>query len=359
MDAFVRADRRRPFTAETRSTQSSEQMPTKGLLFSPRPLRPSGKCFRMFFLALALVIALLASATPARAEVVHIGISTPGLYEIPTEIAQRKGFYKEEGLDVRKVVIRTTLQVAALMAGELDYSTVSGNIARASIQGLPVKGVMGWFDRPLHILISRPGFKRLTDFKGRRMGVSGLGSAPHIILREALSQAGMNPDRDVITLAVGGSSDRLAALVAGTVDATPLDVAYVEKAEKLGLVPLLYFGDVVHTRLGGFGVSMDKIRKNPSQIVRVIRASLKGVRFIRDNKPETLAIMRDYLHVSPEGALKIHDFSMRSLNVDGLVAKATMDSEIRLAREQMKITEEMSEDKIMDWRFLKEVSGQK
>jgi ABC-type nitrate/sulfonate/bicarbonate transport system substrate-binding protein len=104
---------------------------------------------------------------------------------------------------------------------------------------------------------------------------------------------------------------------------------------------------------------MDKIRKNPSQIVRVIRATLKGVRFIRDNKPETLAIMRDYLHVSPEGALKIYDFSMRSLNVDGLVAKATMDTEIRLAKEQLKITEEISEDKIMDWRFLKEVLGQK
>ena len=57
--------------------------------------------------------------------------------------------------------------------------------------------------------------------------------------------------------------------------------------------------------------------------------------------------------------MKIHDFSMRSLNVDGLVAKATMDSEIRLAREQMKITEEITEDKIMDWRFLKEVLGQK
>ncbi len=68
-----------------------------------------------------------------------------------------------------------------------------------------------------------------------------MGSAPHIILREALSQAGMNPDRDVITLAVGGSGDRLAALVAGTVDATPLDVAYVEKAEKLGLVSVALF----------------------------------------------------------------------------------------------------------------------
>ena len=307
------------------------------------------------FLTFAVTLFML--RPDARSEVVHIGISTPGLYEIPTEIAQRKGFYKEEGLDVRKVVLRTNLQVPALMAGELDYSTVSGLIARASIQGLPVKGVMGWFDRPLHILIARPGFKRLADFKGKKIGVSGMGSAPHIILREALSQAGMNPDRDVTTLAVGGSADRLAALVAGTVDATPLDVAYVERAEKLGLVPVLYFGDVVHTRLGGFGVSTDKIRKNPSQIVRVIRASLNGVRFIRDNKPETLAIMRDYLHVSAEGAAKIHDFSMRSLNPDGWVAKNTMDSEIRLAREQLKISEEITEDRIMDWRFLKEALG--
>src|SRR5581483_5456653 len=103
---------------------------------------------------------------------------------------------QRRGLEVRKVVVRTNLQAAALIAGELDYSTVSGNIARASIQGLPVRGVMGWFDRPLHILIARPGFKKLSDFKNRKIGVSSIGSAPHIILREALAQAGMNPDRD-------------------------------------------------------------------------------------------------------------------------------------------------------------------
>lgn len=312
------------------------------------------------FLPTLIFAAMVANAaTDAHAEIVYVGISTPGLYELPTEIAQRKGFYKDEGLEVRKVVVRTNLQAAALIAGELDYSTVSGNIARASIQGLPVRGVMGWFDRPLHILIARAGFKKLTDFKGRKIGVSSIGSAPHIILREALAQAGMNPDRDVTTLAIGGSGERLAALTAGTVDATPLDVAYVEKAEKLGLVPVVYFGDVVNTRLGGFGVSQDKIRKNPGQIVRMIRASLKGVRFIKDNKPETLSIMRDYLHVSAEGAAKVHEFSLRSLNYDGGVAKNTMDTEIRLAREQLKITDEISEDKIMDWRFLKEVLGQK
>jgi NitT/TauT family transport system substrate-binding protein len=312
-------------------------------------------------IVLCILLVLIFCHTPSGggAELVHIGISTPGLYEIPTEIAQRKGFYKEQGLDIRKVVVRTNLHVPALIAGELDYSTVSGIIARASIQGLPVRGVMGWFDRPLHILIGRPEFKRLIDFKGKKIGVSGMGSAPHIILREALSQAGMNPDRDVTTLAIGGSSERLAALVAGTVDATPLDVAYVEKAEKLGLVSILYFGDVVHTRLGGFGVSLEKIRKNPNQIVRVVRATLSGVRFIRDNRPETILLMRDYLNVSADGAAKIYDFALKSLNVDGLVAKRTMDSEIRLAREQLKISDDISEDKLMDWRFLKEASAMK
>jgi NitT/TauT family transport system substrate-binding protein len=295
----------------------------------------------------------------AYSEAIHIGISTPGLYEVPTEIALRKGFYKDEGLDSRKVVVRTGLHVAALLAGELDYSTVSGIIGRASIQGLPVKGVMGWFDRPLHILVARSGNKKVTDLKGKRIAVSTIGSVPHIILREALTQAGMNPDNDVIILAIGGSGERLAALTAGTVDATPLDIAYVEKAEKLGLVSLLYFGDVVNLRLGGFGVSMDKIRKDPSQIVRAIRATLKGVRFLKDNKPESLRIMRDYLHVSAEAAEKIHEFSLRSLNVDGLVAKSTLDAEIRLAKAQLKISEDIPDDKLMDWRFLKEALKQK
>ena len=308
------------------------------------------------FVALAMTLCL---SPRARGEVITIGISTPGLYEIPTEIAQRKGFYKDEGLEVRKVVVRTGLHVAALLAGELDYSTVSGLIGRATMQGLPVKSVMGWFDRPLHILVARAGNKTISDLKGKRIAVSTVGSAPHIILREALTQAGINPDKEVSTLAVGGSSDRLTALVSGAVDATALDLAYIDKAEKLGLVPLLYLGDVVNLRLGGFGVSTDKIQKNPRQIVRTIRATLKGVRFLKNNKSESLAMMRNYLHVSAPVAEKIHEFSLRSLNVDGLVAPNTLEAEIRLAKEQMKISDDITADKLMDWRFVKEVLGQK
>jgi NitT/TauT family transport system substrate-binding protein len=291
----------------------------------------------------------------ARAEVVTIGISTIGLYELPTEISKRKGFYQEEGLDARKVVIRTPLHAAALLANELDYSTVTGIISTASMQGLPLKSVMGWFDKPLHILISRPNIKKLTELKGKRVAVSTFGSVPHVMLREAMTHSGMNPEKDITVLALGGSGERLAALVAGTVDASPLDVAYIQRTEQLGLNNLLYLGDVVNLRLGGFAVNTDKIQRSPDQITRVIRATLKGVRFLKNNKPETLAIMRDYLKISGDYVEKIYQFAMRSLNEDGLVSKSSMDTELRLARETLKIKDEVPEAKIAEWKFIKEI----
>ena len=298
-------------------------------------------------------------AAQARAEIVTLGISTVGLYELPTEIAKRKGFYQEEGLEVRKIAVRTGIQVAALLAGELDYSTVSGIVSSASIQGLPVKTVMGWLDKPLHMLIARPGIKTLADLKGRRIAVSGLNSVPHLAVREALLQAGMNPDKDVTFLALGGSSERVSALAAGSADASPVDLAYIQKTEQMGFVDLLYLGDAVNIRLGGLGVSQDKIQKNPEQITRMIRATLKGVRFIRPNKNETLAIMRDYLKISGDSVEKIYNYALHSLNEDGLVAKKTVDTEIRIAREQLKIKEDIPDSKIFDWRFMKEIEAKK
>ncbi len=184
----------------------------------------------------AFALALTAISFNATAEVVNIGISTVGLYELPTEISKRKGFYQEEGLDVRKIVVRTPLHVAALLAGELDYSTVTGIILSASVQGMPLKSVMGWFDKPLHMLIARPNIKKITDLKDKKVAVSTYGSIPHVMLREALAAPGMNPEKDITVLALGGSGDRLAALAAGIVDATPLDVAYIQRTEKLASI---------------------------------------------------------------------------------------------------------------------------
>jgi NitT/TauT family transport system substrate-binding protein len=306
--------------------------------------------------ALALSIALPAKTT--KAEIVHMGLSGVGLYELPSEIAKRKGFYQQEGLEVRKVAIRVGIQVAALLAGEIDYSTVASTTLVASVQGLPVKTVMGWFDRPLHMLVARPGIKSVGELKGKRIAVSAIGSPPHILVREALRKNGLNPDKDATFLAIGGSGDRLAALVAGSVEATPLDVAYLERTEQFGLSNVIYLGDVVDLRLGGLAVATEKIEKNPGQVRRVIKATLNGIKYLKNNKPETIAIMRDYLKLSPTHVEKVYQYAVRSLNENGTVAKASLDNELRLVKERLKIKDDIPENKIADWRFVKELSAQ-
>lgn len=309
------------------------------------------------FLVFFLPLTILVLAYKSEAEIVHMGLSGVGLYELPSEIAKRRGFYEQEKLEVRKVTVGVGIQVAALLAGELDYSTVASTTAVASVQGLPVKTVMGWFDRPLHMLVARAQIKDMAELKGKRIAVSAIGSPPHILAREALRKSGLNPDKDATFLALGGSSDRLAGLVGGTVDATPLDVAYIARTEQLGLTSLLYLGDVVDLRLGGLAVATEKIEKNPDQIRRVVRATWRGIEFLKGNKKETIAIMQDYLKLRSPTVEKVYQYALKSLTVDGGVAKASLENELKLLKERLKLKDDIPIDKVADWRFVKELSS--
>lgn len=295
--------------------------------------------------------------SPVYAEDVNAAISSIGLYEMPLEIAKQKGFYKEEGLNVRSIVVTTGLQATALAAGELDYSTVGGAVIRAAAKGLRVKAVMGWWDRPLHILVGKPELKDIKDLKHKRVAISSIGSTPHVMVKEALKSAGMDPDHDVTFMTMGGSSARLAALQAGTVDATPLDVAFLEKTEKLGLRTILSFGDVVDLPLGGLAVSTEKIKTNPEQIKRMIRATLKGLRFFKTNKQETLDIMKSYLSISPQYVGKVYDIAVRSLNENGNVGKKSLANELRLDKEILGLKQDISEKEVTDWSFVRAVAS--
>jgi ABC-type nitrate/sulfonate/bicarbonate transport system substrate-binding protein len=167
----------------------------------------------------------------------------------------------------------------------------------------------------------------------------------------------MDPDRDVIFMTIGGSSARLAALQSGTVDATPLDVAFVEQVDKLGLSNFLYFGDIVDLPLGGLGVSAEKIKSNPEQIKRMIRATLKGLRFFKNNKEETLEILKRHLNISSRYAGRVYDFAVRSLSEKGDVGKKSLASELRLDKETLGLKQEISERQVADWSFVRAVAS--
>src|SRR5215467_1492649 len=105
-------------------------------------------------------------ALPA-AERATIATPSRGLFEFPVVVAMRKGFFKDEGIDVQKVQMAPTLGVQALVAGDIDYLLAWGSALRAAVTGVPVKNVVGIAGRPLHVLIARPGIQSPKDLRNK------------------------------------------------------------------------------------------------------------------------------------------------------------------------------------------------
>ena len=90
----------------------------------------------------SLIILLLQTSVHA-ADKVRIAVPSRGGQFITLPLAQKKGFFKEEGLDAEMIQIRGVVAMTALVSGEVDYFTGINFPIRAAIQGFPVK-VVAW-----------------------------------------------------------------------------------------------------------------------------------------------------------------------------------------------------------------------
>src|SRR5713226_2423045 len=203
---------------------------------------------------LLLTLALFSNQDPSAtlaAERVMIATPSRGLFEFPVVVAIRKGYYKDEGLDADKIQMKPAVAVKALITGDVDYLLAWGSAVRAAVTGVPIKAVAGMAARPMHVLIARPEIKSANDLKGKTIGVDSVAGTVDYLSRVAVRHFGFEPEKDVKIIVTGESPTRLAALRAGSIDATPIDVAFAMKAEDEGFRRLIYLGDIIELPLSG------------------------------------------------------------------------------------------------------------
>ncbi|MGH7874422.1 MAG: ABC transporter substrate-binding protein, partial [Candidatus Binatia bacterium] len=238
------------------------------------------------FGALALTGVMLGWVGPLHAERITIATPSRGLFEFPVVVAMRKGFFKSEGLDVDKVQMQPTVAVKALVSGDVDYLLAWGSALRAAVTGVPIKAVVGIAGRPLHVLVARPEIKTPKDLKGKIIGVDSVAGTVDYLARVAVRHFGFEPEKDVKIIVTGESPTRLAALHAGSIDATPIDVAFAVKAEDEGFRRLIYLGDLIELPLSGIAVMDQKLQTNRDQVKKVVRATVRGTRYLKQNRNE-------------------------------------------------------------------------
>jgi NitT/TauT family transport system substrate-binding protein len=299
---------------------------------------------------------LTLSAEPTALQEVKIGYTSTSTSVFPIEFARRKGFFREEGLNIVMIVMRTNVIMNALLTRGIDYGTPTTSIIRGAASDLPVKAVAVLTGRPDYFLAVKKEFKSLRDLKGKRIAIGTFGAAADIALRAVVRQEGLDPDRDVIRLQMGGGDSRFAALVGGTVDATILNFPFNLQAEKLGFNVLLWLGERLEMPLSGVGVRDETIQKNPGQVFGLVRAIYRAVVFAKANPEETIQAFMEWTRVDRELTVKSYELGTKSWPDNLIISDAAIKAVVDQAQTDLKIRGPIPLDKVRDWSFAEKVT---
>lgn len=299
-----------------------------------------------------------ATATPRKIEKVAISYQTTGFADFCVVAAKNKGFYKEEGLEVETPILASDVAVKALVGGsDIDYVTSWGSSIRAAVQGVPVKAVMTQMDKTPHVMVARSEFKSVADLRGKKVGVNSTGGTVELLARQAIKKAGMDPDKDVNFVVISDSATRLVSVRTGIIDASVIDPAFAVAAEKEGLSILVRFKDLVDIAMTGISTSDKKIKENPDQVFRVVKATNKACRYIRDpkNKAEVVKMIMDELKLDQGVATATYDLSIDTVSEDGTARDSAIQTDIDTAKERSKITDNIPFSQVVDFQFVRKL----
>jgi NitT/TauT family transport system substrate-binding protein len=314
---------------------------------------------RNSFLLLSLLFVLSVQSSSAQ-DRLTLGLTTrAGSTSLPFVIAEEKGFFKAEGLNAIVVIMQNQVVVNGVVTRNVDYGGTFSNFVGAAISGLPVRIVMSAMDGSDHYLVTSANIKRVEDLRGKTFGISSFGGTPHSEAVMILRKYGMNPEKDVTFLQIGGSSSRYAALESGSIHAAMLVPPFNNLAKKRGFNQLMSFNEIMSIPLGGIAVHTQQMKEKPDEIVKMIKAVLKATDYIRNRKPDILS------HLEAKWGIKeadvresIYRDMVGLFSKDGVASDQTMNNVVQLVRDTRKTKDDKTLADIVDWSFAKKAQAE-
>jgi len=247
--------------------------------------------------------------------------------------ATEQGYFKDEGIDVEVENAGGGVATPALLSGQFDFSTSESSAFSAIMKGGRLKVIAIEANRATFQLWSTdPDLKTVQDLKGKMVGIQTRGDTFEIWMRLVLKAHGMNGDDVGYTPTGFGDAARLAIIKSATLPAVILSPIDVETLKKDGVAfrgHLLEDGmrDDVHMPFNGVATSDELIKKNPDLVLRFLRATLKGTRFMVAFKDKTIANVMKY-NKSDRHSIEIdYDDVVQTLTKDGTVPPAVQQEE--------------------------------
>jgi NitT/TauT family transport system substrate-binding protein len=307
------------------------------------------------------------AATPAtgtsQAVSLKASYSNPIATNLPMWMALEAGIFEQNGLEVELTNIASSTGIPAVLAGDVQFAAIGGSeTLSASVQGADL-AIIG-ISAPVYpfVFMAQPSISNVEQLKGKKVGVSNVGSSSDIATRVMLRKIGLDPDNDVTIVPVGSLQNRTAALLNGAIDggaAQPpeqlaledkgLHIIYDLAAQKL---PAATDSIVVQrTWLNGH---RDVAQRYIDSIVQAIARS-------RQDKEKAISVLKKYLNNDDQRALETtYDFFVDQVTPTYPMPRADLfaDSVAQLSSSNPRV-KDFDINKLLDTAFVQSAMDRK
>jgi len=309
---------------------------------------------RIIFFSLLSMILLAANVEAGR---VRVAIPSTTHAVLAFSTSRDKGYYRDEGLDVELILMSAPIASRALLSGDVEVATVGGAGLPPVLSGAPLRFIFTTYNRPMFWLFGKAEIRSVKELKGKKVGVSGIGSGPDSLLREALRRNALEGGRDVAILSLGVMPTIYSGLQSGLVDAAMLSPPFTFRAEEDGFRELIAFPkqDLVEMQ-GSILVKESFLQSDPATLEKFIRATYKGFLYIKQNRSGTIPILGRYLQVKEDLAAKAYEQVVRpAMTQDGTLNEEMQKKAVENVLKRLDLKEAPPLSRIFDFSIARKV----
>jgi ABC-type nitrate/sulfonate/bicarbonate transport system substrate-binding protein len=291
-------------------------------------------------------------------QIVNMAIPARSFQMVIYPLAQEKGYMREEGLDQRVIFIAPTTSIQAMLGGDVQF-TGAGSSALVSVArgNTPLKVVVATNDRVLQWLVTKPEISSPKDLKGKRIATTGVAAIATFMAKQVLTKHGLDGNKDVNYLDVG-QGNQLAALLGGGFDAAILSVEQRYVALDKGMREMFFMGNEVKNSWGTLATTDKLIKENPKMVGGFVRATIKALRYIRQDKEGTISAMLKFSKVTRQQATRVYDDIIGTFTRNGAVDEETQLNDLAIIRQVVNTNETLPNARGYDFSFALEADQQ-
>lgn len=233
---------------------------------------------------------------------VRVGVPSIGVSNIIIFIAKEGKLYEKHGLDAEIITVNGSgIGSKALISGGLDIIPIATpTVIAADLAGADLAILAHTLPGVIHAMMVKPEIKRPEDLKGKKIGVSSLGSLTDFLVRTIAKKKGLNPDRDLTLLVMGGDSERLMALRTGAVDASAMSHPGYGRARRLGFSMLWDSAKEIDYPWMEITTRRETIKKDRELVTNYMKAHLEGIALFKKDPEFSKRVIKKTLRMDED-----------------------------------------------------------